>query len=96
MHREPYRRFVGRGPFDPVLRMGRDVDVVPGAHVHHPVLEGEACRPGQDHDPLVLWLVVPEVRRRAVPCADDPFKPDAIALLKNRGEFFGKIGGDVG
>ena len=27
---------------------------------------------------------------------DVPLDPDAEALLKNRGEFFGQVGGDVG
>jgi len=76
--------------------MGGDVDRIPRKHLHRPVSKLEACRPGQDYDPFVLGLVVPEALGRFVARRDDPFNPDAMALLKNRGEFFGQVRGEVG
>ena len=76
--------------------MGGDVDAVPRQQLDHPVLEGEFGGTGHDHDPFVLRLVVPEAIWRPVPRADDPFDPDASAVLKNGGEFFGEVLGEVG
>ena len=76
--------------------MGGDVDRIPRQHLHHPVLKLEAGGTGQDHDPFMLALVVPEAFGRFVARAVDPFNPDAVALLKNRGEFLGEAFGEVG
>lgn len=65
-----------------MLLMGRNVDAIPRQQLHDPVLELELGGPGENQDPLVLWLVTPEAFRRPVPGADDSFDPDAGALLQ--------------
>lgn len=76
--------------------VGRDVDGIPWGQVNGPVLDLQFCRPREDHHPFVLVLVVPEAVGGSVACGDDPLDPDALALLKNRGDFFGQVDGDVG
>lgn len=76
--------------------MGGDVDRVPRQHFHDPVLEGELGGTSQDQYPFMLRLVIPEAFWRFMARADDPFDPDAVGLLKNRGEFFGQVLGKVG
>jgi hypothetical protein len=95
-NRQPNGRFIWAGPLDPVLLMGGDADRISRLHFYHSVFKLELGGTGQDHDPFVLGLVIPEAFRRFVARRDDPFNPDAMALLKNRGEFFGQVRGEVG
>jgi hypothetical protein len=76
--------------------MGGDVDPIPRPHLHHPIFELEAGGTLEHHHPLVLLLVIPKAIGRFVPRADDPLDPDAMALLKDGGEFLGKVLGEVG
>jgi len=95
-NRQPHGRLARAGPFDPVLLVGGDIDPIPRHHLHDPVLELEAGGTLQDHHPFVLRLVIPRAFGRLVPRADDPFDPDAMALLKDGGEFLGEVLGKVG
>ena len=79
-----------------MLLVGGDVNAVPRQQLDHPVFTLERGGPGEDHHPLVLGLVKPEAIGRPVPRADDPFDPDASAVLENRGEFLGEIVWEVG
>jgi hypothetical protein len=76
--------------------VGRDVDVVPRQQLHHLVFELEAGGTGQEHNPLVLRLVVPEAFRGPMADAEDPLDADAGALLEDGGEFRGERVWEVG
>ena len=75
MHRQPDRRLVRRRPLNPVPFVRRDVDEA-GRHLQGSVLEPEPCSAHQDHDPLVLILVVPEAIGRSVAVGDDSLDAD--------------------
>ncbi len=77
-------------------RVGRDVNRPSGLHFYDPVLKLEPGGTCQNYDPLMIGLVIPKAFWRFVARRDDPFDPDAVALLKNGGEFFGQVLGEVG
>ncbi len=78
-----------------MLSTSGDVEVAPRHQFDHLVLELEAGGTLKDQDPFVFSLVVPEAIWRPVAGADDPLNPDAVAFLKNVGEFFGEGGVNV-
>ena len=73
MNGEPYGRRVGLRPFDSVAGVSRDFDPVAGPKIERETirLEAEARGAGQQHDELILWLVVPEARRARLAGRDD-------------------------
>jgi hypothetical protein len=79
-----------------MLLMGGDVDPIPRPQFHYPALKLEAGGTLEHHHPLTLGLVVPKAVGRFVSRADDPFDPDAVSLLKDRGEFFWQVRREIG
>ena len=62
-----------------MLAVGRDVDPVAGRERERlPVGEREHGAPGEQDDPLVLALVVPETPRRGVPPGHDAFDAHGV------------------
>jgi len=80
----------------PVGRVCRDEDGIPRGHGNGPVPKLEFHCPFEDDHPFVLVLVVPKAIGGPVAHGDDPLDPDAVASLKNRGQFFGQLSRDVG
>src|SRR5579883_119953 len=75
-YRQPDRRLLWGGPFDPVLLMRRDIDEIAGFHLHHPILKEQPCSAFQNDHPLMLVLIVPKPFGRCVAVGDDALDTD--------------------
>ena len=73
MNRQPHRRRLGLGRLHAMAHMRGNLDPIAGLHVDGDVafLEAQASRAGQQHDELVLGLIVPESGRARLPGRDD-------------------------
>jgi hypothetical protein len=81
MHRQPHCRRIGLRGLDAMANVRGNLDPITGRHVERYVtlLEAQAGGAGQQHDELVVGLVVPEARRARLPGRDDAL--DAYAAL---------------
>ena len=89
LDRQPDRGLVRGRRGHAVLLVGLDVDVVPGPHLHDPVLK---LQPGGtlEHDhPLAGRLVIPEAIGGLVAVRDDSLDADSGGLQERREEFLG-------
>ncbi len=89
MHRQPDRGLLRRRPSYPVLRVGRDVEVVAGAELDCLTLEFDPGSPLEHNHPLAGWLVVPEAIGGLVAVRDDSLNADIGGLQERREEFRG-------
>jgi hypothetical protein len=82
MHRQPYRRRFGLRGLDAMADVRGDLDPIAGPHVerHVAFLEAQAGGASQQHDELIIGLVVPEARRTRLPGRDDAFDAPAALL----------------
>ena len=95
MHGQPYRRHVGRHPFDSVASEGRTVDEIARLQFDRLVLEPQPSGPFQRDDPLALVLVVPDAIRRCVAVRDDLFDANGLGSNEATGDFVGREAGMV-
>lgn len=80
-HGEPDGGGLGSGPVDAVAAVGGEEDGVAGDEIDWlgDVFDAEAGGTGEDEDPLVLVLIIPEVFRRSLAVGDDAFDPNVTA-----------------
>jgi hypothetical protein len=79
MHREPHGRRIGLCRLHPMPDARGDLDPIAGLHVERHVLEVQAGGAAQQHDELIVGLVVPEAGRARLAGRDDAL--DAYAGL---------------
>ena len=72
-----------------MLRVGRDVKVIAGAHLDGLVLEFDPGSPLEHDHPLAGWLVVPEAIGGLVAVGDDSLDADSGGLQERREEILG-------
>ena len=82
MDGEPYRRRIGLGPVDAVADVGGDLEPVAGPELDALVAVLEAQRGGADeqHDELVVGLVVPEAGGARLAGRDDALDARTVRL----------------
>lgn len=97
-HGQPHCRFIGRRPFDPMLSMDRDVDVIARPHFDGLIVavKKQFCSTFQNDHPLVLVLIVPVPFGTGLPGRNDPFDADVVVLGEDFDEFLGQIRRQVG
>lgn len=80
MDGEPHGRRIGLGPVDAMAGMGRNLEPVAGHEIEAlvAVLEAQHGGPGEQHDELVVGLVVPEAGGARLAGRDDAFDPRAV------------------
>jgi hypothetical protein len=85
MNREPHRRRFGLRGLDAMPDMRRDLDPIAGLQVerHVAVLEAQAGAAAQQHDELIVRLVVPEARWARLSARDDALDAHARLLDQN-------------
>ena len=89
MHREPHGRRIGLRGLDAMADVRGNLDPVAGLHVEHhtAILEVKAGGACQQHDELVVGLVVPEAGRARLPGRDDALDTHA-GFLDQKVELF--------
>jgi hypothetical protein len=89
MHRQPHCRRIGLRGLDAMANVRGNLDPITGRHVERYVtlLEAQAGGAGQQHDELVVGLVVPEAGRTRLPGRDDALDAHA-GFLDQKIELF--------
>lgn len=89
MDGKPDGRFVRCRPFNAVLLMGGNRDVVAGSQMNVLILtfESQLCGTAQDSHPLGLITVIPETVFTTVTIGNDSFNPDVLPAGENFDEF---------
>ncbi len=82
MDGEPYRRRIGLGPIDAVADVGGDFQPVAGPELEAlvAVLEAQHGGAGEQHDELIVGLVVPEAGGARLAGRDDALDARAVRL----------------
>ncbi len=89
--RQPNRWLVIGRPFDSMLGMCGQVDVITGTEIDGSAFELQPGCPLQDHHPLMFILVVPEPLLRCMTMRDDPFDAQVGCFEQSGGKLVRQV-----
>jgi len=89
--RQPNRRLVSGRPFDSMLGMCGQVDVITGTEIDGFMFELQPSCPLQDHYPLMFILVVPEPLWRCMTMGNDPFDAQVGCFEQSGGKLVRQV-----